>query len=91
MYYVYILFSKKDRELYIGYTNDLKRRVKEHQDGQSIATRYRRPLDLIYYGTYLFWPDAKRREKFLKGGMGRAQLKIQLKNILNKVGYKHLI
>lgn len=77
--------------MYIGYTNNLKRRIKEHSDGQSAATRNRRPLQLIYYETYLLWQDAKRREEFLKGGNGRNQLKIQLKNILNKVKYKHLI
>lgn len=91
MYYVYILFSKKDRELYIGYTNNLKRRINEHLDGQSTATRNRRPLELIYYEAYLLWSDAKRRENFLKGGNGRGQLKIQLGNILNKIKYKHLI
>lgn len=78
MYYVYVLVSKKDHELYTGYTNDLENRVKEHKSGGVRATMFRRPLLLIYYESYLRWSDAKRREKFLKGGNGRAQLKIQL-------------
>ncbi|OGN02682.1 MAG: hypothetical protein A2655_03135 [Candidatus Yanofskybacteria bacterium RIFCSPHIGHO2_01_FULL_43_42] len=90
MYYVYILFSKKDGNLYIGYTNDLKRRLREHKSGQSIATRNRLPLLLIHYESYLKWSDAKRREKFLKGGKGRAEFKIQLQDILRELGYKHL-
>lgn len=90
MYFVYVLFSNKDKQLYIGYTSNLKKRLTEHQDGKSIATRHRLPLKLIYYETYLKWSDAKRREKYLKGGNGRAQLKIQLQDILKELGYKNL-
>ena len=90
MYYVYLLLSKKDKQLYTGYTNDLKKRVAEHNAGLSFATRYRRPLVLIYYEAYLDWSDAKKREKYLKGGNGRKQIKIQLKSILSKVNYKNL-
>lgn len=90
MYFVYILFSNKDKRLYIGYTNDLKKRLAEHQDGKSIATRYRLPVRLIYYESYLKWSDAKRREKFLKGGQGRAQLKVQLQDVFKELRYKNL-
>ncbi|MDP3792194.1 MAG: GIY-YIG nuclease family protein [bacterium] len=90
MYYVYILFSKKDGNLYIGYTNDLRRRLREHKSGQSIATRNRLPLLLVHYESYLKWSDAKRRETYLKGGNGRAQLKIQLQDILKELDYRHL-
>jgi len=77
MYYVYVLFSKKDLKLYVGYTQELKRRLHEHKSAQSKSTKHRLPLLLIYYETYLMESDAKRREKYLKGGNGRAQLKIQ--------------
>lgn len=90
MYYVYVLFSKKDRKLYVGYTNDLKRRLHEHKGGKNIATRNRLPLLLIHYEAYAESSDAKRREKYLKGGNGRAQLKIQLQDILRKLNYKNL-
>ncbi|OGM97650.1 MAG: hypothetical protein A2735_03530 [Candidatus Yanofskybacteria bacterium RIFCSPHIGHO2_01_FULL_41_21] len=90
MYYVYILFSIKDRQLYTGYTNNLERRMREHFSGKNIATRNRIPLKLIYYETYLKWSDAKRRESYLKGGNGRAQLKIQLQDILKELEYKNL-
>ncbi len=90
MYYVYVLFSKKDHELYIGYTNDLERRIKEHKLGKVRATMFRRPLLLIYYEAYLYWAEAKQREKYLKGGNGRAQLKVQLGPTLKRLGYKHL-
>ena len=90
MYYVYVVFSKKDNELYIGYTNDLEKRIREHKSGKSLATKFRQPLALIYYEVYLRWSDAKRREKYLKGGNGRGQLKIQLQDILRDLRYKHL-
>lgn len=89
MYYVYILFSAKDGKLYIGYTPDLKLRIKKHNSGYVLATKNRRPLKLIYYESYATGLDAKRREKFLKGGKGREELKIQLKNCFKKLNYKY--
>ena len=88
MYYVYILHSKKDKKLYTGYSPDLKSRAKKHNDGLVKATKYRRPLELIYYEGYKEELDAKRREKYLKGGKGKGELKIQLREIFNKIGYK---
>lgn len=87
MFYVYILFSEKDKKLYTGYSPDLKVRVKKHNDGYVKATKYRRPLKLIYYEVYKEELDAKRREIYLKGGKGKAELKIQLKEIFKKLNY----
>ncbi len=89
MHYVYILLSKADRQLYIGYTHDLKARIKRHEQGYVRATKHRRPLKLIHYEAYLSSIDAKRREQFLKGGKGRGELKIQLKDIFNKLQYRN--
>ena len=66
MYYVYILQSEIDKKLYIGYTNDLKKRLAEHQNGKSAATSPRRPFKLIYYEAYVSMQDAKHRESNLK-------------------------
>jgi putative endonuclease len=90
MYYVYILFSQKDKQLYIGYTPDIKERIIKHQKGFVEATKFRRPLKLIHCESYLQMSDAKRREIFLKGGKGHNELKIQLKGILQRLGYKNL-
>ncbi len=87
MFYVYILFSEKDKKLYTGYSPDLKARVKKHNDGYVKATKYRRPLKLIYYEAYKEEGDAKRREIYLKGGKGKSELKIQLKEIFKKLNY----
>ena len=87
MYFVYVLFSKADRKLYVGYSHDVFKRFDQHRSGQSKATKDRRPLELIYYEAYLNEEEAKRRERYLKGGNGRAVLKIQLFETLNSRGY----
>jgi putative endonuclease len=89
MYYVYILHSKKDGNLYIGSTSNLKSRLIAHDNGHVISTKNRRLLTLIYYESYINQCDAKRRELFLKGGNGRSQLKIQLQNSFKIIKYKH--
>jgi len=66
MYYVYLLKSKKDNKLYIGLTNDLKKRLIEHNQGLNKSTKYRRPLVLIYYEAYSSLEDAQIRERKLK-------------------------
>lgn len=82
MYYVYILQSKKDNSLYIGYTTDLKRRFSEHNNGLSLATKYRRPYKLIFYEAFLDRIDAKHREVYLKSGWGIRSIKNLLKRSL---------
>jgi putative endonuclease len=77
MYYVYIL-RNNDGRLYIGYTEDLRRRFKEHNDGLSSATKPYRPWKLIFYEAYTSKKDAKRREIYLKTAKGRTTIKIML-------------
>jgi len=66
MYYVYLIKSKKDNKLYIGLTNNLRKRIIEHNQGLNKSTRYRRPLLLIYYEAYASLKDAQTREQKLK-------------------------
>lgn len=82
MFYVYILQSEKDKELYTGYTNDLRRRMYEHNAGKNTSTHYRLPLKLIYYEAYLDKKDALGRELFLKSGSGHRFIKKQLTHYL---------
>ena len=70
-YYTYILESEKNHSLYIGYTSDLRKRFLQHNNGESQATKPFRPYKLIFYEAFLQRIDAKRREKYLKGGYGR--------------------
>lgn len=70
MFYVYVLKSAKDDKLYIGYTNDLKRRLVEHTRGLNTSTKHRLPLKLVYYEAYASQADAADREKMLKTSSG---------------------
>lgn len=81
-FYVYTLFSLKDKKFYTGYTTDLKNRLTEHAHGEVKSTKSRRPLKLIHYEYFINQHDAEAREVFLKSGFGRKNLKIALKDTL---------
>ncbi|MFC1793950.1 GIY-YIG nuclease family protein [Planctomycetota bacterium] len=82
MFYVYVLISLKDGKFYIGFTNDLKRRLKEHNSGKNISTKSRLPLKLIYYESHLSKTDAVRREKYFKTTKGKSTLRQMLRESL---------
>lgn len=85
MFYVYLLRSTVDGNLYIGYTSDLKKRVVEHNKGKSTSTRRRVPLNLVYYEVYMSQTDAMEREKRLKSSAGAyTALKRRLKSGLRQ-------
>lgn len=81
-YYTYILQSQKDKSLYIGYTLDLRKRFKEHNEGKSLATKPFRPYRLIFYEAFLNRTDTKNREIYLKSGYGGRSIKALLKEFL---------
>lgn len=83
MFYVYVLKSEKDGKIYIGSTNDLKRRLFEHNNKEEKSTHYRAPFRLIYYEAYLAEKDARIRESQLKRFSGAyTHLKKRIKNSL---------
>lgn len=84
MYYVYILKSLVDLKLYIGYTKNLSRRFEEHQKGENVSTKSRRPFVLIFYEAYKSQVDAKRREKYFKTSKGKSTLKMMLQDSLGR-------
>ena len=79
-HYTYVLVSLQDYRLYIGYTNDLRKRLEEHNTGKSFATKPRRPLKLVYYEACLNEDDAKNREQYLKSTIGRRFLSKRISN-----------
>lgn len=82
-HYVYVLLSLKDNKFYIGSTNDLKRRVQEHQQGKNISTSKRLPIQLIFYEAYPAKSDAERRERYFKTNKGKTTLKQMLRDFLS--------
>lgn len=85
MFYVYVLKSKKDNKLYIGYTNNLKKRVYQHNKGKNFSTAYRKPFSLVYYEAFKSQKDATTREKQLKKFKSSyGQLKKRILNSLHE-------
>ena len=82
VFHVYVLRSESDCGFYIGFSRNLRARVRQHQDGESLATKSRGPWKLIYYEAYLNQEDALGREKYLKSGSGRRFLRAQLRHYL---------
>jgi putative endonuclease len=79
---VYILESINNRELYIGYTKDLKKRFDEHNQGLNSSTKRYLPWKIIYYEACLNKKDAIRRERYLKTSQGRRLIKRRIKEYL---------
>ncbi len=81
-YYTYVLQSLKDLNLYVGYTNNLVKRVDDHNKGKVPSTKNRVPLKLIYWEGCLNQQDATRREKYLKTGWGKRYIKNRIQSYL---------
>ena len=80
MFYIYILKSLKDDKTYVGYTNNLDRRIAEHNSGKNLATKNRIPLELLFYENFETSQEARKRELYWKNGGGRRKLKEFFKN-----------
>ena len=79
MFYAYVIKSKKNERLYYGSTDDLKRRISEHNRGiGGKYTKDNRPFELLYYEAYISYDLARKAEKFYKSGYGREVLKSKL-------------
>ena len=80
MFYTYCLESFKNNKWYIGFTDDLKKRFKEHNDKRGgDFTSKNGPWKLIFYEAHLNEQDAREMERFYKTGYGREVLKGKLK------------
>ena len=83
-FYTYVLFSLKDKKMYTGYTSDLDLRLVQHNKGNVVSTKDRRPLKLIYYEACLNQSNALKREKYLKTTYGKRYLK-------NRINFEEII
>lgn len=85
MFYVYFLYSKNKKSVYIGHTANLKKRVSEHNLGRVKSTKNRRPLILIREEAYSNRYVALRREEYLKSLYGARERKKIVEECLKKV------
>lgn len=83
-YYVYIL-RLSNNDLYKGSSSDLRKRLRQHQDGLVPSTKNYRPIKLIHYEAYWEKSDALRRERYLKTTEGMRFLKQQIKILLGNI------
>ena len=81
-YYIYILKSKSKDFIYVGFTQDLRRRLKEHNNKEELSTKHYAPFELIFYEAYISKRDAMRREEYLKTTKGKITLKTMLRETL---------
>ena len=81
-FYVYVLQSKKDSKFYVGFTNNLKNRIEQHNLGKVKSTQNRKPFKLVYCEASLCQKDALEREKYLKTAWGKRYIKNRIKNYL---------
>jgi putative endonuclease len=84
MFYTYCLGSENCGDLYFGYTKDLKRRFKEHNQKLNFSTKRYAPWKLVYYEACLNRNDAKRREGYLKTSQGRRMMRLRIKEYLHE-------
>ena len=85
MHYVYVLKSKVDGYLYIGCTDNLKKRVIEHNAGKTKSIKHRAPFGLMYYEAYINKTDARKREiELKKNSYQKEQLIKRIENCLKK-------
>jgi putative endonuclease len=75
MYFVYVLRSRTTKQLYTDSTADLQTRLVQHNADQSASTKHRGPWDLLHKEEFETLSEAIRRERFLKSGKGRDELK----------------
>ncbi len=71
MYYVYVLKSEKTNSLYKGQTENLEKRLKEHNNGKVKFTKAFISWEVIYYEVVTTREEAVSREKYLKSGVDR--------------------
>src|SRR3989339_895748 len=74
LYTVYAIASIGRKYVYIGMTDNLERRMKQHQNGLNRTTKPYRPFEQIYTETFSTRWEAREREKKLKTGSEREKL-----------------
>jgi putative endonuclease len=75
MFYVYAIQNEKDGRVYVGFTQDLQKRLSEHNLGRTSSTKFYIPWKIIYFELCKNRMDARTREKYLKSGCGKEILK----------------
>ena len=76
---VYAIHDRILKEIYVGLTNNLTRRLQEHKNGHSKYTKKFKNIELFYFKGLASYKTARAYEKKLKSGYGKEFLKKELK------------
>ena len=79
MFEVYVIQSQLRNYIYVGLTNNLRRRLEEHNQGSNKTTKPYKPFILLYAEKFKTRSEARIKEKYLKSGIGKEWIKTQLK------------
>jgi putative endonuclease len=75
MFFVYAIKSTVRNYIYVGMTNNVNRRLIEHNNGENRSTKAYKPFVLIYTAEFQTRIEAREKEKYLKSGIGKEYLK----------------
>lgn len=76
MFFVYVLISNsKGLRFYVGLTEDVEKRLKEHNSDKQKSTKSYVPWEIFFFEKFKTRIEAREREKFLKGGSGKEKIK----------------
>ena len=71
LFTVYAIKSLSHKFIYVGLTNNLDRRINDHNSGYNQSTKHYKPFELIYSESFSDRISARKREKELKSGSGK--------------------
>ena len=74
-YFVYAIKSELDGRIYVGFSEDVEKRLKEHNSGKTKSTKGFRPWDIIFTQECDSRIEARKLEKYYKSGIGKEKLK----------------
>jgi putative endonuclease len=74
-YFVYAIKSQLDERIYVGFTENIQKRLKEHNAGKTKSTKGYRPWVLIFTKECQTRLEARKLEKYYKGGSRKEKLK----------------
>ncbi|MGC4022924.1 MAG: GIY-YIG nuclease family protein [Cyclobacteriaceae bacterium] len=77
MFFVYAIRSKVKNYIYVGLTENLERRISQHNSGYERTTRPYLPFEIIFSESFKTRVEARVKEKYLKSGIGKEFLKMR--------------
>ncbi|MBX2829239.1 MAG: GIY-YIG nuclease family protein [Flavobacteriaceae bacterium] len=79
MFYVYVLYSSGFDRFYVGFTNNLDKRLSEHNSGKNKSTKAFIPWKIVHIENFDSRLEAREREKYLKSAAGRRWRKMNIR------------